>query len=133
MFRVMQCTDLQKLMFATYMLEGDTHEWWTNTSQVYELQGHVITRPFFEDLFLGRYFPCDAQERKQGEFDRLVQGSKTVDEYSAKFNELAKFAYFRIAMPTPTFLSSKFRRGLNEEIADRIVGAASRDFGKLVQ
>ncbi|XP_061336378.1 uncharacterized protein LOC133283530 [Gastrolobium bilobum] len=109
-FRVMQCTDPQKLMFATYMLERDAHEWWMNISQVYEMQ-----------------------ERKYGEFDQLVQGSLTVDEYLAQFNELAKFAYFRIAMPTSTFLASKFRRGLNEEIADRIVGAASRDFGILVQ
>ncbi|XP_061368495.1 uncharacterized protein LOC133311457 [Gastrolobium bilobum] len=38
-FRVMQCTNPQKLMFATYMLEGDTHEWWMNTSQAYEVQG----------------------------------------------------------------------------------------------
>ncbi|XP_061338589.1 uncharacterized protein LOC133285399 [Gastrolobium bilobum] len=97
------------------------------------MQGHVIMWPFFEECFLGRYFPYDAQERKQGEFERLVQGLMTVDEYLAKFNELAKFAHFRIAMPTSAFLASKFRRGLNEEIADKIVGAASRDFGTLVQ
>ncbi|XP_061356371.1 uncharacterized protein LOC133300798 [Gastrolobium bilobum] len=131
-FRVTQCTNPQKLMFATYMLEGDVHKWWMNTSQVYEMQGHVITWPFFE-MFLGRYFMYDAQERKQGEFERLVQSSMSVDEYLAKFNELAKFAHFKIAMPTPAFLASKFRRGLNEEIADRIAGAASRDFGTLIE
>ncbi|XP_061374512.1 uncharacterized protein LOC133316750 [Gastrolobium bilobum] len=75
----------------------------------------------------------DRYERKQGEFDRLVQDSMIVDEYLAKFNELVKFEHFRIIMPTPTFLASKFRRGLNEEITDRIAGAASRDFGTLVQ
>ncbi|XP_061344469.1 uncharacterized protein LOC133290407 [Gastrolobium bilobum] len=57
----------------------------------------------------------------------------SVDEYLAKFNELAKFANFCISMPTPAFLASKFRRGLNGEIADRIAGAASRDFGTLIQ
>ncbi|XP_061362615.1 uncharacterized protein LOC133306323 [Gastrolobium bilobum] len=91
-FRVIQCSDSQNLMFATYMLEGNAHEWWMNTSQVSEIQGHIITWPFFEECFLGR-----------------------------------------IAMPTPAFLASKFRRGLNEEIADRIAGAAFRDFGTLVQ
>ncbi|XP_061366051.1 uncharacterized protein LOC133309303 [Gastrolobium bilobum] len=49
------------------------------------------------------YFSYDAQERKQGEFERLVQGSMTIDEYVVKFNELAKFAHFRIAMPTPQY------------------------------
>ncbi|XP_061367806.1 uncharacterized protein LOC133310824 [Gastrolobium bilobum] len=38
-----------------------------------------------------------------------------------------------IFMPTPAFLASKFCRGLNEDIEDRITGAASRDFGTLVQ
>ncbi|XP_061364996.1 uncharacterized protein LOC133308393 [Gastrolobium bilobum] len=38
-----------------------------------------------------------------------------------------------MAMPTPTFLAAKFRRGLNKEIADLIAGVASRDFGTLVQ
>ncbi|XP_061362396.1 uncharacterized protein LOC133306132 [Gastrolobium bilobum] len=45
----------------------------------------------------------------------------------------AKFAHFCIVMPTPAFLTSKFRRGLNGEIADHIASVASRDFGTLVQ
>ncbi|XP_061362884.1 uncharacterized protein LOC133306580 [Gastrolobium bilobum] len=57
----------------------------------------------------------------------------TVDEYLAKFNELAKFAHFWTVRPTLEFFASKFRRGLNEEIADRIAGAASRYFGTLIQ
>ncbi|XP_061359453.1 uncharacterized protein LOC133303549 [Gastrolobium bilobum] len=92
-----------------------------------------MTWPFFEELFLGKYFAYDATKRKQGEFERLVQGSMIVDEYLAKFNELAKFAHFRMVMPTPMFLASKFRKGLSEEIAERIAGAASRDFGTLIQ
>ncbi|XP_061340658.1 uncharacterized protein LOC133287118 [Gastrolobium bilobum] len=60
-------------MFATYMLEGYAHEWWMSTSQVYEMQGHVITWPLFEELFQGTYFPYDAQERKQGEFKRKAK------------------------------------------------------------
>ncbi|XP_061358359.1 uncharacterized protein LOC133302570 [Gastrolobium bilobum] len=128
-FRDMQCSDPQKLMFSTNMLEGDAHEWWMNTSQAYELQGHIITWPFFEDCFLGRYFPYDAQERKQGVFDRLVQGLMSIDEYLAKFNELVKFTYFHMVVPTLTFLAAKFCRGHSEVIAEHVAGAASRDFG----
>ncbi|XP_061360946.1 uncharacterized protein LOC133304885 [Gastrolobium bilobum] len=96
-------------------------------------QGQIATWTFFTELFLGKYFLYDARECKQGEFEGLVQGFITVDEYFAKFKELAKFANCRIEMPTPEFLASKFRRGLNEEIVKRIAGAASRDFGTLVQ
>ncbi|XP_061350058.1 uncharacterized protein LOC133295269 [Gastrolobium bilobum] len=57
----------------------------------------------------------------------------TVDEYLARFNELAIFAHFHIYMPMPMFMVAKFRRGLNEETVDRIAGATSRDFGTLIQ
>ncbi|XP_061374697.1 uncharacterized protein LOC133316915 [Gastrolobium bilobum] len=97
------------------------------------MQGHVITWLFFEDCFLGRYFPYDEQEWKQGEFDKLVLGSLSVDEYLAKFNELVKFARFRMERPTLIFLAAKFRMGLSEDIAGYLVGSASRDFGTLVQ
>ncbi|XP_061360933.1 uncharacterized protein LOC133304873 [Gastrolobium bilobum] len=92
------------------------------------MQGHVITWPFFEELFLGRYFPYDAQERKQGEFDRLVQGSLTVDEYLAKFNELvnkakkAKLADVKGTGSSTSWKDRKFgRKGKGKQLSTRQV------------
>ncbi|XP_061339376.1 uncharacterized protein LOC133286051 [Gastrolobium bilobum] len=131
-FRVMECPDNQRLLYATYMLKGDASDWWLNTSRPLELQGHAITWPLFERHFLDKYFPRDARERKEGEYNALVQGDMSVDEYLAKFNQLAKYAHFRRAMPDSESLAAKFQRGLNDRIAVSLAGCGSRDFSTLI-
>ncbi|XP_061373514.1 uncharacterized protein LOC133315830, partial [Gastrolobium bilobum] len=74
----------------------------------------------------------DVREAKQGEFEKLVQGTMAVDAYVAKFNELVKFANYEGVLPTPEFLSAKFQRGLNEKIAKRMSNTAVRNFADLV-
>ncbi|XP_061341991.1 uncharacterized protein LOC133288283 [Gastrolobium bilobum] len=119
-FQVMGCQDPQRLLYSIYMLEGDAHEWWYTTSQPFVIQGEEITWALFERLFHEEYFPRDVREAKQGEFEKLVQGTMTVDAYVAKFNELVKFANYRGVLPTLEFLSAKFQRGLNDKIAKRM-------------
>ncbi|XP_061338590.1 uncharacterized protein LOC133285400 [Gastrolobium bilobum] len=131
-FRVMRSQDKMKLLYSAYMLEGDANEWWFNTTQPLELQGHVITWNMFEGLFLEKYFPQDAGERKQREFERLVQGPMYIDDYLDKFNELFKFANYRGVMPSSEFLAVKFQRCLNEKIAELMACSRSRDFATLV-
>ncbi|XP_061357940.1 uncharacterized protein LOC133302213 [Gastrolobium bilobum] len=81
---------------------------------------------------LEEYFPRDAREAKQGKFDRLVQGTMSVDAYVVKFNELVKFANYGKVLPTPDFLAAKFQRGLNEKIAKRMSNTAVQSFVDLV-
>ncbi|XP_061374771.1 uncharacterized protein LOC133316990 [Gastrolobium bilobum] len=119
-------------IFRGCLVQGDANEWWFNTTQPLELQGHVITWHMFEGLFLEKYFPQDARERKQGEFERLVKGPKSIDDYLAKFNELVKFANYRGVMPSSELLAAKFQRGLNEKIAELMACNGSRDFATLV-
>ncbi|XP_061348381.1 uncharacterized protein LOC133293794 [Gastrolobium bilobum] len=113
-------------MYSVYMLEGDAHEWWYNASRPFTIQGEELTWALFERLFHEEYFPRDVREDKQGEFDKLVQGTTTVDAYVAKFNELVKFANYGGMLPAPEILSSKFQRGLNEKIAKRMSNTAVR-------
>ncbi|XP_061361195.1 uncharacterized protein LOC133305080 [Gastrolobium bilobum] len=96
------------------------------------LRGYTITWPLFERNFLDKYFPQDARERKEGEYNDLVQGEMSVDEYLAKFNQLAKYAHFRRAMPDSESLAAKFQRGLNDRIAESLAGCGSRDFPTLI-
>ncbi|XP_061353514.1 G-type lectin S-receptor-like serine/threonine-protein kinase At1g11330 [Gastrolobium bilobum] len=86
-FQVMRCPDPQKLSYSVYMLEGDAHEWWCNTSRPYVIQ---------------EYFSRDIQEAELG------QGSLSVVAYLAKFNELVKFAIYGGTLPTLNFLSAKY-------------------------
>ncbi|XP_061352589.1 uncharacterized protein LOC133297457, partial [Gastrolobium bilobum] len=131
-FQVMRCQDPQKLLYSVYMLEGDAQEWWDSVSRPYVVQGEEISWAMFEGLFHEEYFPHDVREAKQGEFDKLVQGSMSVDAYVTKFNELVKFANYGGTLPTPEFLSTKFQRGLSEKIAKRMSNTAVRNFADLV-
>ncbi|XP_061355972.1 uncharacterized protein LOC133300443 [Gastrolobium bilobum] len=131
-FQVMRYQDPQKLMYSVYMLEGDAHEWWCNASRPFVIQGEELTWDLFEGLFHEEYFPSDVREAKQGEFDKLVQGSMTIDAYLAKFNELVKFANYGGIMPTPEFLSAKFQRELSEKIAKIMSNTVVRNFADLV-
>ncbi|XP_061345967.1 uncharacterized protein LOC133291677 [Gastrolobium bilobum] len=131
-FQVIRYQDPQKLMYSVDMLEGDAHEWWCNVSRPFIIQGEELTWALFQGLFHEEYFPRDVREAKQGEFDKLVQGSLNVDAYLAKFNELVKFANYGGTLPTPQNLSSKFQRGLSEKIAKRVSNTAVRNFADLV-
>ncbi|XP_061341618.1 uncharacterized protein LOC133287933 [Gastrolobium bilobum] len=125
--QVMRYQDPQKLLYSVYMLEGDAHEWWCNVTRPFTIPGEELIWALFEGLFHEEYFPRDIWEAKQGEFDKLVQGSMTVDAYLAKFNELVKFANYGGTLPMPEFLSAKFQRGLSEKIAKRMSNTAVRN------
>ncbi|XP_061351129.1 uncharacterized protein LOC133296197 [Gastrolobium bilobum] len=131
-FRVVQCTDDQKVLFSVYMLEGDAHHWWANASQPLEMQNAAITWAVFEEMFLEKYFSMSIRDSKQGEFDRLVQGTMTVDQYHAKFNELLRLATYRGTMPMPNFMTAKFQRGLSARIAKLVADNDTCDLATLV-
>ncbi|XP_061351583.1 uncharacterized protein LOC133296587 [Gastrolobium bilobum] len=118
-FQVMRCQDPQKLMYFMYMLEGDAHEWWCNVSRPYVIQ---------------EYFPRDVREAKQGEFDKLVHGSLSVDAYLAKFNKLVKFANFGGTMHTLDFLSAKYSKcnSSNDQEVNRTAGLSGSNYKDLL-
>ncbi|XP_058784136.1 uncharacterized protein LOC131658904 [Vicia villosa] len=90
-FRVMNCTDAQRVQFGTHMLEKEAEDWWNNTLQRFEEDGIEVTWDLFRDVFLVNYFPEDCRGKKEVEFLELKQGNGTVAVYAAKFQELIKY------------------------------------------
>ncbi|XP_058741301.1 uncharacterized protein LOC131613670 [Vicia villosa] len=90
-FRVMNCTDAQKVQFGTHMLEKEAEDWWNNTLQRFEEDGIEVTWDLFRDVFLENYFPKDCRGKKEVEFLELKQGNGTVAVYDARFQELIKY------------------------------------------
>ena len=56
-FRVMNCTDAQRVSFSTYMLVGEAEHWWEGAHRHMEGQDTKITWQVFQDAFLDKYFP----------------------------------------------------------------------------
>jgi len=54
--------------------------------------GVVVTWTRFKQEYYDRFFPRAQQQVRVKEFQNLVQGNLTMEQYSAKFMELAMFA-----------------------------------------
>jgi len=82
-FRVMQCTEVQKVRFGTHMLDEEADDWWISLLPILEQDGVEVTWAVFRRDFLDRYFPEDVREKKEIEFLELKQGNMSVTEYAA--------------------------------------------------
>jgi len=93
-FRAMVTSDDQKVRLATHMLAEEAEFWWTNVKGRLETSGEVVTWARFKTEFLRKYFPKDLKTKKEVEFLNLKQGSLSVAEYAAKFEELSRFCSY---------------------------------------
>ncbi|XP_027941232.1 uncharacterized protein LOC114195034 [Vigna unguiculata] len=91
-FKVMNCPDEQKLLFATYLLNDDAEYWWTGMQQQMQTRDEHVEWTSFRTWFLEKYFPDTARQDKEAEFLALQQGDMTVQEYMNKFEHLARFS-----------------------------------------
>ncbi|XP_058769023.1 uncharacterized protein LOC131642874 [Vicia villosa] len=131
-FRVMDCTEGQKVRYGTHKLAGEADDWWLGTRQRLEITGEVITWVVFSREFLRKYFPEDVRGKKEIEFLELKQGNSTVTEYAAKFVELVQF-YPHYTAETAEFSKCiKFESGLRPEIKRAIGYQQIRRFPELV-
>ncbi|XP_028226594.1 uncharacterized protein LOC114407588 [Glycine soja] len=91
-FRVMECLDHQKVLFAPHMLADEAEYWWENTCPRLEgAGGAVVPWGTFRQNFLEKYFLEDVKNRKEMEFLELKQGSMMVAEYAVKFENLVRY------------------------------------------
>jgi hypothetical protein len=90
-FGLLCCTKVQKTLFATQQLRGDTNAWWAN---------YIATRPMdyqvswaeFCDAFRAHYIPADVMRKKRQEFMDLKQGGRFMHDYTKLFNHLEQYA-----------------------------------------
>lgn len=131
-FRVMQCSEVQKVRFGTHMLAEEADDWWVSLLPVLEQDGDVMTWAVFRREFLNRYFPEDVRGKKEIEFLELKQGDMSVTEYAAKFVELAKFYPHYTAEIAEFSKCIKFENGLRADIKKAIGYQKIRNFSDLV-
>ncbi|KAI8524676.1 hypothetical protein RHMOL_Rhmol13G0166500 [Rhododendron molle] len=79
-----------RVALATYQLKGEARYWW----DLMEATHAIATMTFakFKTLFLDKYFPTPLRLAKEQKFMNLKQGTMTVTQYAAKFEELSRYA-----------------------------------------
>ncbi|XP_058764489.1 uncharacterized protein LOC131637938 [Vicia villosa] len=131
-FRVMDCTQAQKVRYGTHMLAVEADDWWLETRQRLEVAGEEITWIVFRREFLRKYYPEDVRGKKEIEFLELKQGNMSVTEYAAKFTELAKFYPYYDGAGAEFSKCIKFENGLRSEIKKAVGYQKIRIFPNLV-
>ncbi|XP_045802491.1 zinc finger CCHC domain-containing protein 9-like [Trifolium pratense] len=131
-FRAMASTDAQRVTLATHMLKGEADRWWGNARQRMQAAGILITWAGFKGAFLEKYFPADVQSKKEMEFLGLSQGTMSVAEYAAKFEDLIRYCPHYNNVENERSKCVKFENGLQPEIKAGIGYQELRQFATLV-
>ncbi|KAL3737267.1 hypothetical protein ACJRO7_026092 [Eucalyptus globulus] len=89
-FALLMFNETEKVIPATYQLEGVAKTWWRTTQGAVFPEGVVSKWNVFLEAFNNKYFSETTREMKMIEFQCLRQGSMIVDQYEAKFAELSQ-------------------------------------------
>ncbi|XP_058216802.1 uncharacterized protein LOC131327674 [Rhododendron vialii] len=89
-------------------LKGEARYWWDLMEATHTIAN--LTFPQFEALLLDKYFPTPLRLAKEQEFLNLKQGTMTVTQYAAKFEELSRYALTSI--PTEDKKARRFEWAL---------------------
>uniref|UniRef100_A0A6N2MM29 Retrotransposon gag domain-containing protein n=1 Tax=Salix viminalis TaxID=40686 RepID=A0A6N2MM29_SALVM len=104
------CTDHQAVSLVSFRLEGDvSSSWFKSRKRARPLHGEW-TWEEFSTMFLDRFLPQSVRDARLYEFERLSQGSMTVDEYDMKFTQLSRYA--KHVLPAEEWRVKRFIKGL---------------------
>lgn len=103
------CPVDQRVEAAVYYLQQEADIWWANNGQVLRQQPGFDWEAF-KTAMRDRFYPEHVKASMYEEFLHLKQGNSSVQEYHAKFLELARFASKLV--PDEVSKAEKFIRGL---------------------
>src|SRR5512136_3174747 len=126
---LLQCTDEEKVVFASHQLQGSASEWWDHF-RMNRAEGQPITWAEFTEAFKKTHIPTGVVSLKKREFRALKQKDRTVTEYLHEFNRLARYAPEDVR--TDEERQEKFLEGLNDELSYTLMSTEFRDFQQLV-
>jgi hypothetical protein len=93
---IAQCTDREKVLFATHQLYGTAANWWETYCDTHA-SVDTITWNEFKARFCTHCVPHGTLKLKK-EFADLGQGNMLVNEYLNSFIQLARYAHNDINM-----------------------------------
>ena len=126
---MIECTEAQKLNFATFLLVTEAEYWWMGMQQQMINRAKDVNWVNFRTRFLEKYFPDSAKHEREAEFLTLQQGSLSV-HYVERFEYLSRFYSQTV---TEEWRCRKFEGGLKHELRRFIVPLRVREFPILVE
>jgi hypothetical protein len=124
-----ECQDRDKVLLAAHQLTGTALAWWENYCAAAE-DASTITWEEFVRGFRRYHIPSATMKRKADEFCALQQGSMTVEEYTHRFIELARYAPEEVNDDDKK--QDMFKKGLSPELWTLLTPQIYPDFNTLM-
>lgn len=125
-FEVLGCTDTEKVKLAAFTMKKEAGYWWEDKVRTYPEATHTWTWIHFKEQFDGKFLPYHARNDLRLRFYELKQGNMTVDQYSAKFMELSRYAPEVIC--TEELKAERFVQGLRPYLFCRVSAFMHKNF-----
>ena len=127
-YGVIGCTDDQKVLFSSFLMEDMAKDWWDVVDKRYP---DGISWDQFQQEFTGRFFPQSHRESKIEGFFRLEQKNMSVSEYTKRFSELVRLVPYIKA--DEVLKCKRFLAGLQHRIKVHLSVVPHNRFGDLVE
>ncbi|XP_058760552.1 uncharacterized protein LOC131633895 [Vicia villosa] len=129
-FQAIQCTEEEKVIFATQKMKGPALRWWNTASIYFTTQEIPKDWQHFKVAFLEKYFPNSVRTQKEREFHNFKQGNMSVSEYAEKFKDLADYTRQAVYAPYELWKIDQFMMGLRADISHSV---SQREFTTYVE
>src|SRR6185503_7657835 len=129
MLNIVQCTDREKVLYASGRLEGTAADWWDAYTAAHADQ-NTITWQEIGTQYRDYHIPEGLMKLKRQEFLALKQGGMSVSEYRDQFIQLSRYAPVDVA--TDDQKQDYFRLGLVAPIRYQLLVHRFESFQKLV-
>ncbi|KAJ4813308.1 ATP-dependent RNA helicase glh-1 [Rhynchospora pubera] len=100
---------------AATLFDHDARHWWTSQRPQYAGEDPNIPWRWFEEAFRARFLGETQQEDLRRQFETLVQGNMSVQQYGETFIRLSRYAPDLVTDPHRK--RSRFIRGLKPQLA----------------
>ena len=129
MLNIAQCTDREKVLYASGRLTGPAADWWDSYTAAHDA-ADTITWAEFSTQFRNYHIPAGMIKIKKKEFLSLKQGSMSVSEYRDKFIQLSRYAPEEVAEDERK--QEHFIEGLNGPLQYALVAHTFPSFQRLL-
>ena len=127
-YGVMGCTDEQRVLFSSFLLEDRVKDWWDAVERRYP---DGIAWDQFQQEFTYRFFPQSYKDSKIEAFFKLEQKNMSVSEYEKKFSELVRLVPYIQA--DEVLKCKRFLSGIQHRIRVQLSVVPQNRFGDLVE
>ena len=127
-YGVMGCTDEQRVLFSSFLMEDMAKDWWDAVDKRYP---DGISWDQFQQEFTDRFFPQSHKDSKIEDFFKLEQKNMSVSEYEKRFSELVRLVPYIQA--DEVLKCKRFLAGLQHRIRAHLSVVPQNRFGDLVE